>query len=541
MRTYVRTCDRLCAHPPLRARGGPVGPRGDAGEAGGAGARAGRAAGGRGRSRARPRRSGSTRGCASARRSARCPGLGLVPPDRERAAEAWERALGGWRRSAPRSSPSAPARPSSRSRACGRCGASAEQVLGRARRQLGRAGAAGRGPDPALRPRGRARGAPAAAGPVIVAAPGRRAPFLASPARWAAARAPGRRVGPGERCPTRSSGWGCARSASWRALPAAAVADRFGEPGLRALRMAERFRGAAAPRARPRAAGRAARAARGLLGPAARARPGAADRPAARRARLGAGGRCGGCGSARAWPEAAAGAPRWRCARRAPIGERLRLALAPKLGELPGPASALALRALELGPPARDQPALEPSPRERRRERIAEAVRQARAAAGRDAVLRVLEVEPDSRVPERRAIFTPVSRTARSSRRATQGRCERVVYWPTPVEVEAGEDGVPLAVGRGRGRGGARGLAGRGPLVDAEAAERRYFELALADGRCVVVFREPAGDGRWFEQRGVTPTSSCTAHSAFSFRRRGVASRTSWRWPPRSRATRRSR
>ena len=25
--------------------------------------------------------------------------------------------------------------------------------------------------------------------------------------------------------------------------------------------------------------------------------------------------------------------------------------------------------------------------------------------------------------------------------------------------------------------------------------------LALADGRCIVVFREPADGGRWFEQR----------------------------------------
>jgi hypothetical protein len=30
---------------------------------------------------------------------------------------------------------------------------------------------------------------------------------------------------------------------------------------------------------------------------------------------------------------------------------------------------------------------------------------------------------------------------------------------------------------------------------------RRYFELVLADGRNVVVFREPAEDGRWFLQR----------------------------------------
>jgi protein ImuB len=34
-------------------------------------------------------------------------------------------------------------------------------------------------------------------------------------------------------------------------------------------------------------------------------------------------------------------------------------------------------------------------------------VRQARTAAGRDAVLRVVEVDPGSRVPERRALLTP--------------------------------------------------------------------------------------------------------------------------------------
>jgi hypothetical protein len=30
---------------------------------------------------------------------------------------------------------------------------------------------------------------------------------------------------------------------------------------------------------------------------------------------------------------------------------------------------------------------------------------------------------------------------------------------------------------------------------------RRYFELVLADGRDLVIFREPAEAGRWFEQR----------------------------------------
>ncbi|MGH2992357.1 MAG: hypothetical protein ACRDL1_02335, partial [Solirubrobacterales bacterium] len=60
-----------------------------------------------------------------------------------------------------------------------------------------------------------------------------------------------------------------------------------------------------------------------------------------------------------------------------------------------------------LGPPAHDQPALARTATERRRERLGEAVRQARAAGGRDAVLRVLDVDPRSRVPERRVMLTP--------------------------------------------------------------------------------------------------------------------------------------
>jgi protein ImuB len=85
----------------------------------------------------------------------------------------------------------------------------------------------------------------------------------------------------------------------------------------------------------------------------------------------------------------------------------LLLLLAPRLGELPGPAAWLGLRALELGPEAGEQEALTRSPAEQRRGRLTEAVRQVRSAAGRDAVLRVLEIDPDSRVPERRAILVP--------------------------------------------------------------------------------------------------------------------------------------
>lgn len=77
----------------------------------------------------------------------------------------------------------------------------------------------------------------------------------------------------------------------------------------------------------------------------------------------------------------------------------------------------------------------------------------------------------------------------------------RAVYWPTPVEVEAGEDGVPVAVA-----GVSVEAVREDWLVEdrwwtPKPLERRYFELALTDGRCVVVFREPADSGRWFEQR----------------------------------------
>ena len=87
--------------------------------------------------------------------------------------------------------------------------------------------------------------------------------------------------------------------------------------------------------------------------------------------------------------------------------ERLLLALGPRLAELPAPASALLLRAVELGTEPGEQPALAPGAGEHRRELLAEAVRQVRAAAGRDAVLRVVDVDPGSRVPERWTMLAP--------------------------------------------------------------------------------------------------------------------------------------
>lgn len=86
---------------------------------------------------------------------------------------------------------------------------------------------------------------------------------------------------------------------------------------------------------------------------------------------------------------------------------RMRLALAPRLALMPAPAEKLRLAVERFGPPASDQRALLEDPAEARTARLREAIRQARAAAGSDAALRVLEVDPDSRFPERRAVLTP--------------------------------------------------------------------------------------------------------------------------------------
>ena len=75
------------------------------------------------------------------------------------------------------------------------------------------------------------------------------------------------------------------------------------------------------------------------------------------------------------------------------------------------------------------------------------------------------------------------------------------VYWPRPVELIAGDDGVPRVVG-----GIAVEAVREQWLVEdrwwtPKPLQRSYFELVLADGRDLVVFREPAESGRWFEQR----------------------------------------
>jgi protein ImuB len=86
---------------------------------------------------------------------------------------------------------------------------------------------------------------------------------------------------------------------------------------------------------------------------------------------------------------------------------RMRLALAPRLAELPSPADVLRLHAEGFGPPAGDQRSLLAEPAARRAARLREAVRQARSVAGPDAALRIIPVDLDSRVPERRLALAP--------------------------------------------------------------------------------------------------------------------------------------
>jgi hypothetical protein len=84
--------------------------------------------------------------------------------------------------------------------------------------------------------------------------------------------------------------------------------------------------------------------------------------------------------------------------------------LAPKLAELPAPIEQLSLEVVVFAPPVGDQLVFSrPDERERRR-RLNEALRQTRATAGSEALLQVLEVDPASRIPERRAVLTPFNK-----------------------------------------------------------------------------------------------------------------------------------
>jgi len=200
------------------------------------------------------------------------------------------------------------------------------------------------------------------------------------------------------------------------ALPSRAVAERFGHPGLLALDLAHGRDTPLEPRRPPEpvseridlpeaASGQQLERALEMLIArvlARRERRGRSLRALAVSARFVAGG---------TWRQATT----LRSASADP--ERIRLALGGKLAELPSPAESLALEVEAFGPPAQDQGRLIDEQGAARRARLGEAVRQARQAAGEGAALRVLDVDPESRLPERRSVLAPFVESTPRSRR----------------------------------------------------------------------------------------------------------------------------
>jgi hypothetical protein len=76
----------------------------------------------------------------------------------------------------------------------------------------------------------------------------------------------------------------------------------------------------------------------------------------------------------------------------------------------------------------------------------------------------------------------------------------RRLYTPRAVAVRAGDDGAPRAVGPAAVEAVREEWLVEDRWWTPRPLRRHYFELALADGRAVTVFRD-ADDGRWFRQR----------------------------------------
>jgi hypothetical protein len=71
---------------------------------------------------------------------------------------------------------------------------------------------------------------------------------------------------------------------------------------------------------------------------------------------------------------------------------------------------------------------------------------------------------------------------------------------PRPVAVRAGDDGAPLAVAAAPVEAVREEWLIEDRWWTPRPLRRHYFELAMADGRALTVFRDP-GNGRWYRQR----------------------------------------
>lgn len=218
------------------------------------------------------------------------------------------------------------------------------------------------------------------------------------------------RLGPDERAAQRLAATlerlGIDSLGALSALPRSSVSDRFGPLGLRAQRLASGWDDPVRPRPPHEALAESLELPEAVGGQqldralellvdrllAARERRGRTIRTLALTATLSGGGGWSMTAALRR-PSASAGI--------------LRLALGPKLAGLPAPASSLRLAATSLGPEPSDQLELSRRPEDTRRQRLAEAARQVRAAVGPSALQRVLQVDEGSRVPERWTMLTP--------------------------------------------------------------------------------------------------------------------------------------
>jgi protein ImuB len=332
---------------------------------------------------------------------ARCPRLALVPPDPVGVADAWERVLAALEAAGAMVEPGRPGLACFEARGLRRLhGGSLEGVLEATRETLRRAGV------------GTAR---------LGAGPSRFCAIVAAAAR-ARARRPGFVAGAdglaAERVallrhrvelsalPEELERLGIATLGALAALPRAAVADRFGRRGLLAHDLAGGLDTPLLPR-RPgevleevleleeSSSGTQLERALGLL----------VDRLLSRRERDGRTFRVVVLGATLV----EGGTWRERVVFREPLSDagRMRLVLAQRLALLPAPAESLRLSVERFGPPHPAGAALFDDSSARRQVRLREAIRQVRAAAGPGAALRILAVDPDSRVPERRAVLTP--------------------------------------------------------------------------------------------------------------------------------------
>ena len=191
------------------------------------------------------------------------------------------------------------------------------------------------------------------------------------------------------------------------ALPSRAVAERFGHPGLLALDLARGRDTPLEPRRPPEpvseridlpeaASGQQLERALELLIArvlARRERRGRSLRAVAVSARFVAGG---------TWREAVTLRIASADPRADPAGARAPAGRAARAGRVGG------ARGGGVRPARQDQGRLLDEQGAARRARLGEAVRQARQAAGEGAAMRVLDMDPDSRMPERRSLLAPL-------------------------------------------------------------------------------------------------------------------------------------